>query len=66
MTPTPGSPGSWRTGACRTSPQERHHGDGFVEAGLAGAVAVVCAAVEEIHTLETALRIRELRPDVRS
>ncbi|MGO8862005.1 MAG: NAD-binding protein [Acidimicrobiales bacterium] len=41
------------------------HGDALVEAGLADAVAVVCAAVEEIHALETALRIRELRPDVR-
>jgi Trk K+ transport system NAD-binding subunit len=42
-----------------------YRGDALVEAGLADAVAVVCAAVEEIHALETALRIRELRPDVR-
>ena len=28
------------------------------------AAAVVCVEVDEIHTLETALRIRELRPDV--
>src|ERR1700723_1691491 len=28
-------------------------------------LAVVCAEVKEIHALETALRIREIRPDVR-
>jgi Trk K+ transport system NAD-binding subunit len=42
-----------------------HRGEGLVEAGLADALAVVCVEVDEIHTLETALRIRELRPDVR-
>jgi voltage-gated potassium channel Kch len=41
-----------------------HRGEGLVEAGLDGAVAVVCVEVDEIHTLETALRVRELRPDV--
>jgi Trk K+ transport system NAD-binding subunit len=40
-------------------------GDALVEAGLEHALAVVCAEVKEIHALETALRIRELRPDVR-
>jgi len=40
-------------------------GDALLEAGLARAVAVVCAEVKEIHALETALRIREIRPDVR-
>lgn len=40
-------------------------GDALLEAGLAHAAAVVCAEVEEIHALETALRIREIRPDVR-
>ena len=42
-----------------------HRGEGFVEAGLEHASAVVCVEKDEIHTLETALRVRELRPDVR-
>jgi voltage-gated potassium channel Kch len=42
-----------------------HRGDGLSDAGLSQAVAVVCVEVDEVHTLETALRIRELRPDVR-
>jgi voltage-gated potassium channel Kch len=42
-----------------------HLGEGFDEAGLELARAVVCAERDEIHTLETALRARELRPDVR-
>lgn len=42
-----------------------HHGEGFAEANLAHASAVVCVEMDEIHTLETALRVRELRPDVR-
>jgi voltage-gated potassium channel Kch len=42
-----------------------HQGEGFDEAGLADAVAVICAEVNEIRTLETALRVRELRPDAR-
>jgi voltage-gated potassium channel Kch len=42
-----------------------HQGEGFVEAGLDRAQAVVCLEMDEIRTLETALRIRELRPDVR-
>jgi Trk K+ transport system NAD-binding subunit len=40
-------------------------GDALHEAGLDRALAVVCVEVSEIRTLETALRIRELRPDVR-
>jgi Trk K+ transport system NAD-binding subunit len=40
-------------------------GDALLEAGLVNALAVVCAEVKEIHALETALRIREIRPDVR-
>jgi Trk K+ transport system NAD-binding subunit len=40
-------------------------GDALIEAGLATATAVICAEPKEIHALETALRIRELRPDVR-
>ncbi len=34
-------------------------------AGLAGAAAVVCAAEDDLHTLETALLTRQLREDVR-
>ena len=40
-------------------------GDALLEAGLEHALAVICAEVKEIHALETALRIREIRPDVR-
>jgi Trk K+ transport system NAD-binding subunit len=40
-------------------------GDALVDAGLQHAAAVICAEVREIHALETALRIREIRPDVR-
>ena len=35
------------------------------EAGLAGARAVVCAERSEVQTLETALLVSELRPDIR-
>ena len=41
-----------------------HRGEGFEEAGLAGAASVVCVEIDEIHTLETALRIKELRPEL--
>ena len=41
-----------------------YRGEGFAEARLEGATAVVCVEVDEIHTLETALRVRELRPEV--
>ena len=40
-------------------------GEGLTEAELASARAVVCAAADEVQTLEIALRVRELRPDVR-
>ena len=36
----------------------------LVEAGIATARAVVCVESDDLHTLETALRARELRPDV--
>lgn len=42
-----------------------HLGEGLDEAGIDRAIAVVCTELDEIHTLETALRVRELRPDVR-
>jgi Trk K+ transport system NAD-binding subunit len=42
-----------------------YFGDALHEAGLDDALAVVCVEINEIHTLETALRIREIRPDVR-
>ena len=41
-----------------------YRGEGFLEAHLEGAAAVVCVEVDEIHTLETALRVSELRPEV--
>jgi Trk K+ transport system NAD-binding subunit len=41
-----------------------HRGEGFEEAGLARAAAVVCVEVDEIHTLETALRVKEIRPEL--
>ncbi|HEX4218312.1 MAG TPA: NAD-binding protein [Acidimicrobiales bacterium] len=42
-----------------------HRGDGLLEAGLERADAVVCAKADELETLETALRVREHRPDIR-
>ena len=42
-----------------------HLGDGLFEAGLDAADAVVCAQTDEIRALETALRVREQRPDIR-
>ncbi len=46
---------------------ERHTilSDPFGAAGLAGAAAVVCAESTDLHTLETALQVYALRPDVR-
>jgi Trk K+ transport system NAD-binding subunit len=35
------------------------------EAGLAGAVAVACVQRDDLRTLETALLVRELNPDIR-
>ncbi len=45
--------------------QSAHLGEGLTEAELDTARAVVCAAADEVLTLEIALRVRELRPDVR-
>ncbi len=39
--------------------------DSLTGAGLAGAAAVVCVQDDDLYTLETALLIRQLRPDVR-
>jgi Trk K+ transport system NAD-binding subunit len=39
--------------------------EGLAAAGLAGAVAVVCALEDDLHTLEAALLTRELRPGAR-
>ena len=39
--------------------------DPFQQAGLSGAVAVVCAESSDLGTLATALQVRSLRPDVR-
>ncbi len=39
--------------------------DPLQEAGLAGAAAVICAESSDLGTLETALQVRSLRPDVR-
>jgi Trk K+ transport system NAD-binding subunit len=42
-----------------------HLEDSLVEAGIQHAHAVICTQVDELETLETALRVRELRPDIR-
>ena len=39
--------------------------DPLQEAGLAGASAVICAESSDLGTLETAMQVRSLRPDVR-
>ena len=39
--------------------------DTLSAAGLAGAAALVCVEADDLHTLETALRARELRPSLR-
>ncbi len=39
--------------------------DPLAEAGLAGARAVICVESSDLGTLETALSVRSLRPDVR-
>ena len=46
----------------RKSPQ---HEESLREAGISHAHAVICTQVDELQTLETALRVRELRPDIR-
>ena len=40
-------------------------GHGLVEAGIDRASAVICTEVNELATLEIAMRVREARPDVR-
>jgi Trk K+ transport system NAD-binding subunit len=54
--------GTWRvpliTGSARAE-------DTLVSAGLAGAIAVICAQHDDLQTLETALLARRLRADVR-
>jgi Trk K+ transport system NAD-binding subunit len=40
-------------------------GDSLTEAGIAGALAVVCIEASDLRTLETALLVRGLRADVR-
>lgn len=40
-------------------------GDGLADAGLDAAQAVICVESDELAALETALRVREARPDVR-
>jgi voltage-gated potassium channel Kch len=42
-----------------------HTGEGFVEAGIDRAVAVVCVERDDVRTLETALRVHEMRPEIR-
>ncbi|MGH2907451.1 MAG: NAD-binding protein [Solirubrobacterales bacterium] len=42
-----------------------HGGEQLVEAGLAGAAAVICAESSDLLTLETSLLVRDLRDDVR-
>ena len=40
-------------------------GDGLAEAGLDRALAVICADTNELVSLEIAMRVREIRPDIR-
>ena len=42
-----------------------HAGEGFVDAGIDHALAVVCVERDDVRTLETALRVHELRPEIR-
>jgi len=38
--------------------------DSLAEAGVAGAVAVICVDASDLQTLETVLLVRDLRPDI--
>jgi len=38
--------------------------DSLAEAGIAGAVAVICVDASDLQTLETVLLVRDLRPDI--
>ncbi|HZO35640.1 MAG TPA: NAD-binding protein, partial [Solirubrobacteraceae bacterium] len=42
-----------------------HSSESLLAAGLAGALAVVCAEETDLQTLEVALLVRDLRPEVR-
>ncbi len=46
-------------------PRGGHLAEPLFDAGIAGALAVVCAESTDLRTLETVLQIRDLRPDVR-
>jgi Trk K+ transport system NAD-binding subunit len=46
-------------------PRGAHLSEPLFEAGIKGAIAVVCAERTDLRTLETVLLIRDLRPDVR-
>ncbi len=46
-------------------PRGGHLSEPLFDAGIAGALAVVCAENTDLRTLETVLQIRDLRPDVR-
>lgn len=46
-------------------PRGGHLSEPLFDAGIAGALAVVCAESTDLRTLETVLQIRDLRPDVR-
>jgi Trk K+ transport system NAD-binding subunit len=46
-------------------PRGGHLSEPLFDAGIAGAVAVVCAESTDLRTLETVLQIRDLRPEVR-
>jgi Trk K+ transport system NAD-binding subunit len=46
-------------------PRGGHLSQPLFDAGIAGALAVVCAESTDLRTLETVLQIRDLRPDVR-
>jgi Trk K+ transport system NAD-binding subunit len=45
-------------------PRGAHLTEPLFDAGLPGALAVVCAETTDLRTLETVLQIRDLRPDV--
>jgi Trk K+ transport system NAD-binding subunit len=46
-------------------PRGGHLSEPLFDAGIIGALAVVCAESTDLRTLETVLQIRDLRPDVR-
>src|SRR5665213_56038 len=48
-----------------TIPRSAHLSEPFLDAGIAGAAAVVCTESTDLRTLETVLLVRDLRPDVR-